>query len=166
MAAALLDHYGVSANAAGAVLVAMVLLGAVGSGALAPPVIVRGAEQRLVGASIVAGIGGSVVLALIHVFALDALVLGVMGMLLLTDLPVILELAERRAGDDGGTVAGLMWLAGNAGGLVVAVLVQALVRHPLPAFLLLAVCGCAAIPLLRRLEGGMGARVVAGSEVA
>jgi predicted MFS family arabinose efflux permease len=148
---ALLNHYGVSASSAGAVLVAMVLLGALGSGLLAPPVIARGAEQRLIGASIVAGIGGSVVLAFVHSFAVDAVVLAVMGMLLLTDLPVILELSERRAGNDGGTVAALMWLAGNGGGLVVAVLVQALVHHPLPAFLLLAACACLAIPLLGRL---------------
>jgi predicted MFS family arabinose efflux permease len=161
---ALLDHYGVSANAAGAVLVAMVLLGAVGSAALAPAVIARGAEQRLIGASVAAGVGGSVALAFVHLYAVDAVVLGVMGMLLLTDLPVILELAERRAGNDGGTVAALIWLAGNAGGLVVAVLVQALVHHPVPAFLLLAACGCAAIPLLGRLRGGVEAVVVAGSE--
>jgi predicted MFS family arabinose efflux permease len=163
---ALLDRYGVSATAAGAVLVAMVLLGAVGSAVLAPAVIARGAEQRLIGASIAVGIGGSVVLAFVHGFAVDAVVLGAMGMLLLTDLPVILELAERRARGDGGTVAGLMWLAGNAGGIVVAVLVQALVHHPLAAFLLLAVCGSAAIPLLRRLREGVRAGVAVGSEVA
>jgi predicted MFS family arabinose efflux permease len=162
---ALLDRYGVSASSAGVVLVAIVLLGAVGSGVLAPPVIARGAEQRLIAASIVAGVGGSVVLAFVHAFALDAVVLGTMGMLLLTDLPVILELSERRAGNDGGTVAGLMWLAGNAGGLVVAVLVQTLVHHPVPAFLLLAACGCAAIPLLGRLRVGAAsdARAAAGS---
>jgi predicted MFS family arabinose efflux permease len=151
---ALLDDYRVSANAAGAVLVAMVFLGAVGSAALASPVIARGAEQRLIAASILAAVGGCVILALVHVFAVDAVILGVMGMLLLTNLPVILELAERRAGNDGGTVAGLMWLAGNAGGVVVAVLVQALVHHPVPAFLLLAGCGCAAIPLVGRVAGG------------
>jgi len=158
---ALLNHYGVSASSAGAVLVAMVLLGAIGSALLAPAVLARGAEQRLIGASIVAGIGGSVVLAVVHAFAVDAVVLSVMGMLLLTDLPVILELSERRAGNDGGTVAALMWLAGNAGGLVVAVLVQALVHHPVPAFLALAVCGCAAIPLVGRL-GCPGAAAVGG----
>jgi predicted MFS family arabinose efflux permease len=161
---ALLNHYGVSANSAGAVLVAMVLLGAIGSGVLAPAVVARGAEPRLIGASLVADVVGSVILAFVHVFALDAAVLAVMGMLLLTDLPVILELAERRAGNDGGTVAALMWLAGNAGGLVVAVLVQALVHHPLPAFLLLAVCGCAAIPLVGRLRAGVVA-VPGGAEV-
>jgi predicted MFS family arabinose efflux permease len=161
---ALLDHYGVSANAAGAVLVAIVLLGALGSAILAPAVIARNAEQRLIGASIVAAVGGSVLLAVVHTFALDAVMLGVMGTLLLTDLPVILELAERRAGNDGGTVAALMWLAGNAGGVVVAVLVQALVHHPVPAFLLLAACGCTAVPLLGRLVVGPGVGAVAGSD--
>lgn len=159
---ALLDRYGVSATAAGAVLVVMVLLGAVGAGALAPAVIARGAERRLVGASIGLGIAGCVLLAVIHVFALDAVVLAVIGMLLLTDLPVILELAERRAGNDGGTVAALMWLAGNGGGLVVAILVQVLVHHPMPAFLVLAACGCTAIPLLGRMAGG-GEAVAVGS---
>jgi len=150
---ALLNHYGVSASSAGAVLVAMVLLGAIGSAVLAPSVLARGAEQRLIGASILVGITGCVALAFVHVFAVDAVILAAMGMLLLTDLPVILELSERRAGNDGGTVAALMWLAGNGGGLVVAVLVQALVHHPLPAFLALAVCGCAAVPLVGRLGG-------------
>ena len=102
-------------------------------------------------------------LAFVHVFAIDAVVLSVIGMLLLTDLPVILELSERRAGNDGGTVAALMWLAGNAGGIVVAVLVQVLVHHPLPAFLLLAACTCAAIPLLARLGEGMEGGVAAGA---
>lgn len=153
---ALLKHYGVSSGAAGGVLVAMVVLGGVGSAVLAPFVIARGAEQRLIAASIFFGITGCVALAAVHVFALDAVVLSVVGMLLLTDLPVILELAERRAGVDGGTVAGLMWLAGNGGGIVVAVLVQALVHHPVPAFLLLAACGCAAVPLLGRLAVGQG----------
>jgi predicted MFS family arabinose efflux permease len=144
---ALLSHYGVSASSAGAVLVSMVLLGAIGSAVLAPRVIAHAMEQLLVGASVLAAIGGCVVLALVRVFAVDAIVLSLMGMLLLTDLPVILELSERRAGNDGGTVAALMWLSGNAGGLVVAVLVQSLVHHPLPAFLVLAIVGCAAIPL-------------------
>ena len=152
---ALLKHYGVSSGAAGGVLVAMVVLGAVGSAVLAPFVLARGFEQRLIGASILAGVLGCVVLAVVHAFAVDAVVLAVVGMLLLTDLPVILELSERRAGNDGGTVAGLMWLAGNGGGIVVAVLVQALVHHPVPAFLVLAACGCAAVPLVGRLAGSL-----------
>ena len=70
------------------------------------------------------------------------------GLLLLTDLPVILELCERRAGASAGTVTALLWLAGNAGGLLVALLVQLLVHHPTPAFLLLAVFALCAAPLV------------------
>ena len=66
------------------------------------------------------------------------------GLLLLTLLPVILELSERNAGASAGTVTALLWLAGNAGGLVVALVVAVLVHHPTPAFLVLAaVCLCA-----------------------
>jgi hypothetical protein len=104
-----------------------------------------------VGASVAVTVIGAVVLALAHGVAIDALVLVPMGMLLLTDLPVILELSERRAGEAAGTVTALLWLAGNAGGLVVAVLVQVLVHHPPEAFLLLALVGLAAVPLVARL---------------
>lgn len=72
-------------------------------------------------------------------------------MLLLTDLPVLLELSERGAGNAAGTVASMLWLAGQLGGLVVALLVQALVHHPAGAFLLLAGVGVLALPLLARL---------------
>jgi hypothetical protein len=52
--------------------------------------------------------------------AIDAIVLVPIGLLLLTDLPVILELSDRRAGTSARTVRALLWLTGNAGGLVVA----------------------------------------------
>jgi len=43
------------------------------------------------------------------------------GLLQLTTLPVILTMVEQPAGRRGGTATGLVWLAGNAGGIVVAV---------------------------------------------
>jgi hypothetical protein len=129
----------------------MVLAGAVGS-ALLPPVLVRRRTERLViAASIVAVVVGGVVLAFAHAVVIDAIVLVPMGLLLLTDLPVILELSERRAGASAGTVTSLLWLSGQLGGLVVALAVQVLVHHPTPAFLLLAGVGLCAIPLLGRL---------------
>jgi hypothetical protein len=78
----------------------------------------------------------------------DVLVLVPVGLLLLTDLPLILELSERRAGASAGTVTALLWLAGNLGGLVVALAVQSLVHHPTAAFLLLAGVGLCAVPLV------------------
>ena len=51
-----------------------------------------------------------------------------LGVVLLGSLPVILELTERRSETSAATA--LIWLAGNAGGIVVAVLVQATQDHP------------------------------------
>ena len=90
-------------------------------------------------------------LAFAHGIAIDAVVLVPMGLLLLTDLPVVLELSERGAGTSAGTVAALLWLAGQLGGLLVALAVQVLVHHPTAAFLLLAAVGACAVPLLARL---------------
>jgi hypothetical protein len=49
-------------------------------------------------------------------------------------------------------VTALMWLAGNAGGLVVAVLVALLVHHPLAAFVALAAISLLATPLVAALS--------------
>jgi hypothetical protein len=59
-----------------------------------------------------------------------------LGVVLLGSLPVILELTERRAASSAATA--LIWLAGNTGGIVIAVLVQATQDHPGVAFSLLA----------------------------
>jgi hypothetical protein len=126
----------------------MVLAGAVGAAALPPLVVNRRAERRVVGVSVLVTVAGGLVLAFEHGVAVDAVALVPIGLLLLTDLPVILELSERRAGASAGTVAALLWLAGNAGGLVVALLVQLLVHHPTPAFLLLAAVSLCAVPLV------------------
>jgi len=148
---ALLHHYHVSANTAGALLVAMVLAGAVGSAILPPVLVKKRAERRLIAGSIIAVVLGGVVLAFVHAVVVDAVVLVPMGLLLLTDLPVVLELSERGAGASAGTVTALLWLSGQLGGLVVALAVQLLVHHPMPAFLLLAAVGVCALPLLARL---------------
>jgi predicted MFS family arabinose efflux permease len=167
---ALLHHYRISANTAGGLLVAMVLAGAVSSALLPPLLVRRSAERAAIGASVLAVIAGGVILAFVHAVAVAAIVLVPMGLLLLTDLPVVLELSERGAGAAAGTVTSLLWLAGQLGGVVVSLAVQALVHHPMPAFLLLAAVGLCAVPLLARLgplleatrePGRSGAREVA-----
>ena len=149
---ALLHNYRVSSNTAGTLLVGMVLAGAIGAGALPPFVVRRHAERRTVGAAVAVAAAGALLLAFEHAVAIDAVVLMAIGLLLLTLLPVILELSERNAGASAGTVTALMWLAGNAGGLVVTVLVALLVHHPLPAFVALAVISLSATPLVFALS--------------
>jgi len=75
------------------------------------------------------------------------------GLLLLPALPIVLELVERRTGEAEGTAAGLIWMAGNLGGLLVAVVVGLLVDHPSAAFLVMAGIALVAVPGARALKG-------------
>jgi predicted MFS family arabinose efflux permease len=149
---ALLEPAGVSERAAGYLLLAMVLAG-VGGCAVLPPLLARRRwEVHFVLASVVIGAAGLVVLAVLPGVGTGLAVVVVLGVLLLTDLPIVLELAERRAGAAGGTASALVWLAGNAAGLVAAVLVQLLVHRPGAAFTLLTVVLLLGLPLLRSLR--------------
>jgi predicted MFS family arabinose efflux permease len=131
---ALLEPAGMSDETAGWLLGAMVLAGVVGS-ALLPAALVRhGAERAFLRVAAVVAAAGCAFLALAPGAAVIAVV--PLGVVLLGSLPVILELTERRSRSSAATA--LIWLAGNAGGIVVAVLVQTTQNHPGAAFSLLA----------------------------
>jgi cyanate permease len=149
---ALLEPAGVSSTAAGYLLLAMIVAGVVGSATLPPIIARRAGEQRFVLVSVLAGCAGLLVLAVAPGFGTGLVVLVVVGLLLLTNLPVILDLAHRRAGPGGGAASALVWLAGNAAGLVAALVVQGLLHHPGIAFVVLAVMLAAGLPLLRSLR--------------
>jgi predicted MFS family arabinose efflux permease len=147
----LLEPAGVSDTAAGYLLLAMVLAGVAGSAVLPPVIARRGAASGFVLLSVFASCAGLVVLAAAPGVGTGLVVLIVVGLLLLTDLPVVLQLVERRAGPAGGTATALVWLAGNGAGLVAALAVQALVHSPAAAFTLLAAVLLLGVPLLRSL---------------
>ncbi len=75
-----------------------------------------------------------------------------MGLLLLATLPIVLEVIERRAGPASGTAAALLWMAGNAGGLVVTGVLAPLLGHPALAFLVLAGVALLGVPVLLRMD--------------
>jgi hypothetical protein len=82
-----------------------------------------------------------------------AIVLAAMGFVLLPALPIILTAAERLSGPSQAATAGaIVWLAGNLGGLVVALVVQALVHHPTAAFLAMAALSLPALWLAERFR--------------
>ena len=154
---ALLEPAGVDDTAAGVLLLVMVLAGVAASATLPPLVARRGAEARFLAVSIVAGVAAFLVLAAAPGWWTGLVAAVALGVFLLSDLPVILDLAERRAGAAGGTVSALIWLAGNAAGLVAALVVQALDGHPAAAFLALAVLVAAGLPLVRGLSSARDA---------
>ncbi len=152
---ALLEPAGVTDTQAGWLLAAMVVSGVAGSALLPAAIARRGAELRFLRLAALVAAAGCVLLAVAPGAAVVAVV--PLGVVLLASLPVILELTERRAGAATGAATALIWLAGNSGGIVVALAVQAIVDHPDAAFGLLA--GVAALVLaFAREERESGSR--------
>ena len=112
----------------------MVLAGVVGSAVLPAPLARHHGERTFLRVAAVVAAAGCGFLALAPGAA--ALAVIPLGFVLLGSLPVILELTERRS--QSGAATALIWLAGNAGGIVVAVLVQVTQDRPGLAFSLLA----------------------------
>ncbi len=150
----LLQPSGVSEKEAGVLLVVMIVAGLLGCAALPPRVSLRARERGFMQVTILVACSGCVVLGLAPWIGVRGLTLAVMGALLLPALPVILTSAERLAGAAAGTAGAIVWMAGNLGGLVVALIVQVLVHHPLPAFLAMAGVSLLGLPIAARLKPG------------
>jgi len=151
-AQALLEPAGVSGGTASTILLLQVIAGVIGSATIPILVVRRRAESRLLVVSLAVTAAACVLLALAPGAITGFVAITVIGLLLLPALPIVLELVERRTGEAEGTAAGLIWMAGNLGGLVVAVVVGLLVDHPLAAFLVMAVIALIAVPGARALR--------------
>lgn len=148
-AEALLDPAGISSGQAGAMLVANIVAGVLGS-ALLPVWAARYERQiPLMATGVLVTAAACVVLAVAPGLAVGIVVFAASGFVLLPALPVVLELTEQRAGNAAATASGLVWLAGQLGALAVTGAIGTLVDHPLPAFLALAAVSLLALPLLR-----------------
>jgi predicted MFS family arabinose efflux permease len=145
----LLEPAGVSEETAGLILIANVVAGVVGCAVVPIWANRRGRELAVLTTSLLVTAVSCVVLAMVPGTVTGFVALTLIGFGLLPALPIVLELSERRGGGSESTAAGLMWLAGNLGGLVVAAVVGVLVDDPLPAFLLLAVLSLLTLPVLR-----------------
>ncbi len=144
----LLKPAGISASTAGWVLVGAVVAGVVGSVILPPPVIRARRDHLLFRAAGLATCSACVLFAVWKWVPAVAAGAVLIGFFMLAALPVILEIAERRAGPAGTSATALIWLSGNAGGIVIALLVQAVVHEPLVAFLLMAVIAAAVLSVV------------------
>ena len=134
---ALLEPAGVSDTTAGWYLGIMVVAGVVASAVLPPLLVKHHRERTFLRVAAVVAAASCLTMAIAPGAAVVAVI--PLGIVLLGALPIILELTERRAGAASGAATALVWLAGNAGGIVVAVAVQAVQSHPAVGFSLLAV---------------------------
>jgi predicted MFS family arabinose efflux permease len=154
----LLDPAGISSSATSWILVAMSIAGIFGAILLAPRVSARGTERGFLQVAAVAGAAAFLLLTAIHVDRTIGVVLAVVGFFLLGAQPVILEISERRAGHAAASAAGAIFLAGNLGGIVLAVLIQAINGHPSASFIVLAVAMLLIAPVARSLPEGFNLR--------
>jgi predicted MFS family arabinose efflux permease len=153
----LLEPFGVSDATAGAMLAAAVLAGVATTSWLPAAAARNGAERTLLVATLLISAGSCAILAGVRAVGVQLVLVAAIGAIVLPALPVLLELAERRAGAAGASAAALLWLAGNLGGIALALPVGALVHHAAPAFGLLALAGLAGVPLAWRLRVPGGA---------
>ena len=148
----LLEPDGVSEAAAGGLLVGMVLAGILGCAVLPSLIARRGAERSFMRSVVFASCLGCVALGLVPWLGVRGVVIAAMGLFLLPALPVVLTAAERLAGDAAGTAGAIVWMAGNLGGLVIALIVQVLVHEPVAAFLAMGAVSLLGLPLAARLS--------------
>jgi predicted MFS family arabinose efflux permease len=147
----LLHPSGVSEAQAGGLLVGMVIAGILGCAVLPPLIARRRAERGFMRTAVLVGCLGCVVLGATPWLGVRALAIVAIGVVLLPALPVILTAAEQLAGAAAGTAGAIVWLAGNLGGLAIALLVQVLVHHPLAAFLAMGAVSLLGLPLAARI---------------
>jgi len=147
----LLQPAGVSETQAGVLLVLMILAGLIGCAVLPERVSRRQGERAFMQTTVLVTFAGCIVLGVAGWIGIRGFALIAMGAVLLPALPVILTQAERLAGAAAGTAGALVWMAGNLGGVVVALIVQVLVHDPLPAFLAMAAIALAGLPIAARL---------------
>jgi predicted MFS family arabinose efflux permease len=166
----LLHPEGISETTAGGLLVGMMIAGILGCAALPALVARRGAQRAFMRSAVVVSCLGCVVLGVAPWLGVRAGAIAVMGLFLLPALPIVLAAAERLAGPAAGTAGAIVWMAGNLGGLVVALIVQILIHEPLAAFLAMAAVSLLGLPLAARLappvpfkdSGGRPAPAAAG----
>jgi len=151
-AQALLEPAGVSGSTASMILLVNVVAGVAGCAVL--PVVASRRRIELPVAAVALGVTALCCLALAVApgVAVGFATFTVIGAMLLPTMPIVLTLVERRTGEAEGTAAGLVWLTGNLGGLVVAAAVGLLVDVPTLAFLLTGAAALATLPLLLPLR--------------
>jgi predicted MFS family arabinose efflux permease len=151
----LLEPAGVSTATADVLLLELVVAGVLGNTVLPALAVARRRESHLLVTAMLVSASACAALAAVPGTATAAVAMALVGVLQLTCLPVVLDIAERRAGDAGASAGALLWLSGNLGGILLAVTVQALVHRPVAAFVVMGTAALCAVPLARRGHLGL-----------
>jgi predicted MFS family arabinose efflux permease len=160
----ILTHFG--HGGASGYLIAIMTVGGIAGGALLPGIVARRDQRRrMLEIAVVVTAVAFAVMTVVHSPAVGGVVLFVAGFFLLAGLPVVLDWSELHAGPErAGGAAGFLLLAGNLGGVILALIVQAVIGNPYLSLGALALAGLAGLALATRLPAhGTGAGTAAGT---
>jgi len=147
----ILNHFH-EGSAAGNLVALMTFAGILGAATLPPVIASRNRRRAMLSAATGLSVVCFLAIAARHGLAWVAVFLFVEGFVLMTSLPVTLDWSELHAGPErqGGAV-GFLMLAGNLGGVVLALTAQALMGRPDFALVALAAAGGVGLLLTTRL---------------
>ena len=147
----ILTHFG--HGGASGYLIAIMTVGGIAGGALLPDIVARRDQRRgMLEIAVVVSAVAFAVMAVVHSPAVGGVVLFVAGFFLLAGLPVVLDWSELHAGPErAGAAAGFLLLSGNLGGVILALIVQAVVGSPYLSLGVLSVICLAGLALATKL---------------
>jgi MFS family permease len=147
----ILAHFG-EGGAAGNLIAVMTFAGIVGAAVLPAQIAARDRRREMLLGALAIGAISFIAIALNHNIVWLGAWLFVQGFLLLASLPVVLDWSDVHAGPErqGGAV-GFLMMAGNLGGLLLVLVVQALIGNAYLALAAMAVLAVAGLPVALRL---------------
>ncbi len=152
----ILDHFGEGA-AAGNLIAVLTFAGVLGAAVIPPAVAARDLRRGALLTALVVSAAAFAAVAAFHNVIWFGAWFFVEGVLLLACLPVVLDWSEVHAGPERqGAAVGFLMMAGNLGGVVLALLVQAAVANPFVALGVMGVAALAGIPVALRLPAQAG----------
>ena len=159
----ILTHFG--HGGASGYLIAIMTVGGMAGGALLPGVVARRDQRRgMLEIAVVVTAVAFAAIAAIHNLVLGGIVLFVAGFFLLAGLPVALDWSEFHAGPErAGGAAGFLLLAGNLGGVVLVLIIQAVIGNPYLSLAALSAACLAGLALAVRLPGRNAGAASAGA---
>ncbi|HEV2027139.1 MAG TPA: MFS transporter [Candidatus Dormibacteraeota bacterium] len=147
----ILAHFG-EGGAAGNLIAVMTFAGIVGAALLPTPIAARDRRREMLLAALGVGAVSFIAIVINHNLVWLGAWLFVQGFFLLASLPVVLDWSDIHAGvERQGAAVGFLLMAGNLGGLVLVLVIQALLGNPYLALGALAVVALAGLPVALRL---------------
>jgi MFS family permease len=139
-------------GAAGNLIAVMTVAGILGAAVLPGAAARRNRRREVLLATTVTTLVAFLAIALVHDVLFAGIVLAIEGFVLLAGLPVALDWSELESGPErAGTATGFLLLAGNLGGVVLVLVVQAVIGSPYLALSTISVLAVPGIFLAARL---------------